>query len=156
MCIVDPGSIKWQALSFNQPCMSLRMLCLQNARWGAIWPSVTSADTHWDFHPAGWPVVTGPCSCPYNPLSSFQGHIKPAGSLSICHWGICFSIEFPAIKTLWTLLSPHAQSDFHLRVHINLRFCHSLLACGRLLKASPSLSVKWQVPKLHPHFFFLF
>lgn len=45
-------------------------LCLQNARWGAIWPSMSSAvpaGTHWDFLLSAWSVVTGLCRLPLQP-----------------------------------------------------------------------------------------
>lgn len=67
-------------------------LCLQNARWGAIWPSVSSA-IYPCWHPLRLPPPSLVCGhwslqvATTAPLSSFQGHIRPAGSLCIFHWG---------------------------------------------------------------------
>lgn len=66
--------------------------------------STIPADTHWDFHALGLSVVTGPCRCHFNPLSS-QGHIKPTGSLCIFCWHLFASLYSSRLSKLYDLLS---------------------------------------------------
>lgn len=104
--------------------------CLQIARWGAIWPSVSSAilaGTHWDVLLPVWSVVTGPCRLPLQPPCL---HSKDTlRLLALCAF---FTGEILLLlsccrlwKTLWAALSPHlAKSCFFREPQFVWGFCH--------------------------------
>lgn len=117
-------------------------LCLQKARWGAIWPSVSSslpARTHRDVLLSVWSVVSGPCRWPLQPR---RPHCKDTlGLQALCAFltgGILLLLYCSRLqRTLRAALSLRASSDLAFREPKFIwNFCDSLPAPGLILSAS--------------------
>ena len=143
-------------------------LCLQIARWGAIWPSVSStipAGTRWDVLLSVWSVVTGPCRLPLQPPCPHSKDTFILLNLSAFFAGeILRLLSFPRLRTtLWAALSLHAYSSLAFRESWFIwSFCHYSPNTGfipwTLIKQSSFLSNVSVIARLFffaSHFLFL-